>query len=242
MVLLMKSSDKAQVLIMTAIVMVLVAIAIRIEFDSVSSIDAFEFERSSTAPELFLNLRDEFANSARLAFIEDHDGAYADSRLANYTRFVRSRENIEVVYSVAAYAPPSTFTVRVRNFLDEDLANVRVSHNLTGVVSTVTIGDLAIGASGTATTSSSLTDEKVVQVNVSYTGKARGKDLTHIYLAKAGPVLNYSTVYASLSFTPEQSTFSDVVRLTLSYNTSSGGGGGGGGGGSCEGPDCPQQE
>jgi len=214
--------SKGQVILITAIFLIIIVIAIRIEFDSVSSLQSQEFQRGVAPIGVFANIRDETLTTAKLAFSEDHIASYTDTKLAAYFRFVRGYDNAQAVYSVAGYRPPDAFTVRVGNFLDEDLTSVIVKHNLTGSVTTTNIGDITIGNSGSAAATSTVTSASVVQVNITYTKKYSADETTVSYLTQAGPLQNYTSTFSRLTLESEGSSYTDAVILRLAYNRSAG--------------------
>ncbi|MBI4017340.1 MAG: hypothetical protein HY366_00130 [Candidatus Aenigmarchaeota archaeon] len=221
-------NKRGQIMIMTAVVLVLAIVAIRIEFDSVAVVESLEFQRSLLSPELLENIRTEIANTARLAFTEDPEGASVDARLNNFTRFVREHDDVRVIYSTAHFLPSSTLRIRVRNQLDEDIGSVTVEHNISGTSATIVLGDIAIGQAAAGTASNAATSEKTVQINVSYTAKSTGTNRRFTYHTLAGPNLNYTAMAALIVLKVDGSSLSDATSLVLSYNTSSGGTSGGG--------------
>lgn len=206
---------------MTAIMILLVVIAIRIEAESVTTVESFEFQRGRVAQDSFLNVKSEAANTMMLAFTENPAIYHVETKLLNFTKLIRQREDVELIYSVATFKPPNEFRVVVRNFLDEELNNVQVKYNLTDPPSTFSLGTLAIGEAKTGENLGVTPDsQKTIQVNVSYTTKSRGLDAKHIYNTLVGPAFNYTTTRADIFLASEKASFSDFFVITLFSNKS----------------------
>ncbi|QQG40293.1 MAG: hypothetical protein HYS81_02695 [Candidatus Aenigmatarchaeota archaeon] len=211
---------KGQMMLMMAIIIVLVVIAIRIEADSVSTIESFDFQRGGEH-EAFDNVLRELATSGRLAFTENPDGAYVDARLSNFTAFVRKKKDVSVIYAVVSYKPSNRFNVTVRNYLGDEMVGVLVEHNVSGSATSASLGSLAIGAFNNTTATSAVASERPVEVNVSYTTRGSGENFKHTFTAIVGPAYNYTTVYAQMTLKSGDSSLSDAFAYTLVANSSS---------------------
>jgi hypothetical protein len=233
---------KGQAMIMTAIVMVLIVVSIRNEADSVSVVETADFQRRVVQIGMLENIRDEYENVGRYAFQESPDSKNIDDRMANFTRFVQQRENVDVLFSVASYYPDEQFDVdddgfkeeilniSVGNFLDEDIT-VTIEHNHSGGGAQVT-SDLGSVPAGTvkryqqAQVTGVFSSPTMILVNVSYTGKSTGVSDKLTYTTTVAPrALNTSASVADVTLRFDDSFARDTSYVFVFYNKSARGGG-----------------
>ncbi len=191
---------KGQVLIITAIIMVLVLFLIKVEMSYTGS---YEFSDTSNI-NIFDNIRNELRRSGEIAIWKDNYSA-----VYRFSEFLKSDRDVDIFYSISDFKGTS-LNITLVNLLNESMENVQVSQNLTD--ETDSPGSLGEGESGYVNFTHSPGAEEMFEINVSYTGSESG-DANRTFSARAGPS-RYVTVFYDFRMKYDGSYISDRFQIS----------------------------
>ena len=147
---------KGQMLILTAFLVVIFLILIRIESNYTE-----ELERAKEMPNIFIsfeNINNELEKSGEIAITLENYGI-----IKNFCEFVKEREDFEVFFAISEFHN-QTLNITLGNFLNRDLQNIQVSQNLTG--ETKIISSLSSGEMDWVNFTYSPSGETLIEINV----------------------------------------------------------------------------
>lgn len=170
-----KTGNKGQVLVITALIVVLVLFLIKVEITYLGDNEFSETGNLNT----FNNLKNELKRSGEITIWEDnYTMAY------EFSDFVTDQKDSEIFYSIVDFDNPG-LNVTVVNFLDEDIGTVTISQNLTDETDVIPV--LTRGSSDYVNFTSYESSETPFHVNITYTGSSSGNLTISTFTAAAGP-------------------------------------------------------
>lgn len=195
---------KGQVLMITAIIVVLVLFLIRTE---VTYMGSCESSGTGNVP-VFENMRNEMRRSGQITI---WSGNY--SSVYDFSDFLRNQKDTEVFYSITDFED-SNLNITLVNFLDETIQEINISQNLTDETGSINL--LADGSGDWVNFTSSEGSEKEFHVNITYANSA-GTITSYTFDALAGPE-KYVTVFFDLKLNYHDSYIEDRFSVSGKRN------------------------
>jgi hypothetical protein len=195
------SFGKGQVLVITAIIVVLVLFLLKVETTYLGS---HEFSGKVNL-NTFDNIRNELKRSGGITIWSDNYSAVYD-----FSDFLKDEKDVEIFYSISDLEG-SNLNITLVNFLDETIQNINVSQNLTDEADSLS----SLNQEGSDYVNFTWTpgSETVFEVKINYTGSTSGAITNHTFTAKAGPA-RYMTVFYNLRMNYQDSYLEDKFSVS----------------------------
>jgi|GEM_PF-1845258 len=193
--------EKGQVLIITAVIVVLVLFLIKTESTYIGSYDFSDTNNVNA----FDNIKNELKRAGEITVWKDNYSSVYD-----FSDFLKGEKNTELFYSIADFGG-TNLNITVVNFLDEAIESINITQNLTDEEDS--ISSINKGGSDYVNFVWSPGSETVFEVNVTYKGSSSGNVTKQIFVARAGP-LRYVTVFYDLKFSYDDSYIEDRFSIS----------------------------
>lgn len=197
---MMAGKNKGQVLVITAVIVVLVIFLIKVEMTYMGS---YEFSDTSNV-NTFGNMRNELKRSGSITIWKDDYSA-----VYNFSKFLKEEKDVEVFYSIVDFEG-TNLNITVANFLEEGINNMQINQSLTDESDSI----ISLNQEGTDYvnfTTGPQGSPVEFEVNISYNSSAGITN--HTFNATAGPA-RYVTVFYDFKMNYDESYIEDKFSIS----------------------------
>lgn len=197
---MMARKNRGQVLVITAVIVVLVLFLIKVEMTYTGS---YEFSDTSNV-NTFGNMRNELKRSGSITIWKDDYSA-----VYNFSKFLKEEKDIELFYSIVDFEG-TNLNITVANFLKEGINNIQINQNLTDESDSITSLDQE-GTDYVNFITGSQGSPVEFEVNISYNSSSG--IINHTFNATAGPA-KYVTVFYDFKMNYDESYIGDKFSIS----------------------------